>query len=65
MIVKRSFTTHLFGVSQVQKPYRASTNGFLTLVSYNFCKKCLTFPCGSGIVNKLSQEIASEILKNK
>ena len=31
----------------------------------NYVKKCLTFPCGSGIVNKLSQEIASEILKNK
>ena len=31
----------------------------------NICKKCLTFPCGSGIVNKLSQGIASEILKNK
>ena len=30
-----------------------------------FCKKCLTIPCGSGIVNKLSQGIASEILKNK
>ena len=30
-----------------------------------FCKKCLTIPCGSGIVNKLSQEIASEMLKNK
>ena len=30
-----------------------------------FCKKCLTSPCGSGIVNKLSQGIASEILKNK
>ena len=31
----------------------------------NICKKCLTFPCGSGIVNKLSQGIASEILNNK
>ena len=30
-----------------------------------FVKKCLTIPCGSGIVNKLSQGIASEILKNK
>ena len=30
-----------------------------------FCKKCLTSPCGSGIVNKLSQGIASEMLKNK
>ena len=30
-----------------------------------FCKKCLTIPCGSGIVNKLSQGIASEMLKNK
>ena len=30
-----------------------------------FCKKCLTIPYGSGIVNKLSQRIASEILKNK
>ena len=30
-----------------------------------FCKKCLTILCGSGIVNKLSQGIASEILKNK
>ena len=30
-----------------------------------FCKKCLTILCGSGIVNKLSQRIASEILKNK
>ena len=30
-----------------------------------FVKKCLTIPCGGGIVNKLSQEIASEILKNK
>ena len=30
-----------------------------------FCKKCLTIPCDSGIVNKLSQGIASEILKNK
>ena len=30
-----------------------------------FCKKCLTIPYGSGIVNKLSQGIASEILKNK
>ena len=30
-----------------------------------FCKKCLTSPCGSGILNKLSQGIASEILKNK
>ncbi|MEI3472713.1 MAG: hypothetical protein V8Q93_05060 [Blautia faecis] len=28
-------------------------------------KKCLTIPCGSGIVNKLSQGIASEMLKNK
>ena len=33
--------------------------------SKRFCKKCLTIPCGSGIVNKLSQGIASEILKNK
>ena len=31
----------------------------------NYVKKCLTFPCGSGIVNKLSQGIASEMLKNK
>ena len=30
-----------------------------------FVKKCLTIPCGSGIVNKLSQGIASEILKNE
>ena len=30
-----------------------------------FCKKCLTIPCDSGMVNKLSQGIASEILKNK
>ena len=30
-----------------------------------FVKKCLTIPCDSGIVNKLSQGIASEILKNK
>ena len=30
-----------------------------------FVKKCLTIPYGSGIVNKLSQGIASEILKNK
>ena len=30
-----------------------------------FCKKCLTIPYGSGIVNKLSQRIASEMLKNK
>ena len=30
-----------------------------------FCKKCLTSPCGSGILNKLSQGIASEILKKK
>ena len=30
-----------------------------------FVKKCLTIPCGSGIVNKLSQGIASEIPKNK
>ena len=30
-----------------------------------FCKKCLTSPCGSGNINKLSQGIASEILKNK
>lgn len=30
-----------------------------------FVKKCLTIPCGSGIVNKLPQGIASEILKNK
>ena len=30
-----------------------------------FCKKCLTSHCGSGIVNKLSQGIASEMLKNK
>ena len=30
-----------------------------------FVKKCLTIPCGSGIVNKMSQGIASEILKNK
>ena len=30
-----------------------------------FVKKYLTIPCGSGIVNKLSQGIASEILKNK
>ena len=30
-----------------------------------FVKKCLTIPCGSGIVNKLSQGIASEMLKNK
>ena len=30
-----------------------------------FVKKCLTIPCGSGIVNKLSQGIAFEILKNK
>ena len=30
-----------------------------------FCKKCLTILCGSGIVNKLSQGIASEMLKNK
>ena len=30
-----------------------------------FCKKCLTIPCDSGIVNKLSQGIASEMLKNK
>ena len=30
-----------------------------------FAKKCLTSPCGGGIVNKLSQGIASEILKNK
>ena len=30
-----------------------------------FCKKCLTIPCDSGNINKLSQEIASEILKNK
>ena len=30
-----------------------------------FCKKCLTIPCGSGIVNKLSQGIAFEMLKNK
>ena len=30
-----------------------------------FCKKCLTSPCGSGSINKLSQGIASEILKNK
>ena len=29
------------------------------------CKKCLTSPCGSGILNKLSQGIASEILKKK
>ena len=31
----------------------------------NFCKKCLTSPCGSGSINKLSQGIASEMLKNK
>ena len=30
-----------------------------------FVKKCLTIPRDSGIVNKLSQGIASEILKNK
>ena len=30
-----------------------------------FVKKCLTIPCGGGIVNKLSQGIASEILKKK
>ena len=30
-----------------------------------FCKKCLTIPWDSGIVNKLSQGIASKILKNK
>ena len=30
-----------------------------------FVKKCLTIPCGSGILNKLSQGIASEMLKNK
>ena len=30
-----------------------------------FCKKCLTISYDSGIVNKLSQGIASEILKNK
>ena len=30
-----------------------------------FVKNCLTIPCGSGIVNKLSQRIASEMLKNK
>lgn len=30
-----------------------------------FVKKCLTISCSSGIVNKLSQGIASEILKNK
>ena len=30
-----------------------------------FCEKCLTILCGSGIVNKLSHGIASEILKNK
>ena len=30
-----------------------------------FCKKCLTIPYGSGIVNTLSQRIASEMLKNK
>ena len=33
--------------------------------SKRFYKKCLTIPCGSGIVNKLSQGIAAEILKNK
>ena len=36
-----------------------------TKKSVIFCKKCLTSPCGSGILNKLSQEIASEILKKK
>ena len=30
-----------------------------------FVKKCLTIPRDSGIVNKLSQGIASEMLKNK
>ena len=30
-----------------------------------FVKKCLTISFDSGIVNKLSQGIASEILKNK
>ena len=30
-----------------------------------FCKKCLTSPCVSGILNKLSQGIVSEILKKK
>ena len=40
-------------------------NRKINIVNMIFVKKCLTIPCGSGIVNKLSQEIASEILKNK